>query len=69
MKKVLKIILVFIMIMGVAFSAYNFISVEAQANTNITGDYVKSGGPKTGIFFDGICESPGDECIIGPFKN
>jgi len=56
--------------MGVVFSAYNFISVEAQANTNITGDDVKkSEHGQMGTWVNGICEPPGDECFIGPFKH
>ncbi len=47
MKKVLKIILIVIMIIGIAFSAYNFISVDIKASSNVAEEDEKKDSKKS----------------------
>lgn len=54
MKKVLKIIMVVIMILGIAFSISNYISMELKAK----------GSSLQGIDYDGECIDKGTECDL-----
>ena len=54
MKKVLKVIMVVIMLLGIAFAASNFISMELKAY----------GHSDQGIDADGDCIDEGEECDL-----
>jgi hypothetical protein len=56
MKKALKILMVVIMILGIAFSVTNFISLQLKA-AGMKGIWVYDFGTKT-------CEGLGNECDI-----
>jgi hypothetical protein len=53
MKKALKIITLVIMLLGIAFSISNFVSLELRAKEGIQG-----------IWIDGDCQYFGNQCNI-----
>jgi len=57
MKKYIKFFLIFVIILGAAFSILNFISVNVDA--------FPGGGEMEGIMIDGDCQYFGDKCPIG----
>ena len=56
MNKILKNIMVVIMVLGIAFSLSNFISMELKSDGH--------GHTDQGIDYDGDCIAIGDECDL-----
>jgi hypothetical protein len=63
MKKILKIVLIVIMILGIAFSIFNFVSIKTEAlNSSDRGAWVIVNG-------NWECGGDGNECDIeGAFE-
>jgi len=64
MKKIIKIIMVILMLMGIGFSIFNFLSVEIKAGGGgipIKGAWVYSAGQYR-------CMGDGTDCTIGMFE-
>ena len=59
LKLCLKVIMIILMILGIAFSVYNFLPIEINAAVGNDGHQV--------ILPDGTleCYAPGDGCVVG----